>query len=881
MTDRRPFRGLFGPEPAADVDDELAFHIEMRARELVEKGMSHDRAMELAMQRFGDVQRPRRECLAADQRRLTRAGRLEYVAQVRQDLRHALRQLRRAPGFTAVAILTLALGIGATTAIFSVVHGVLLRPLPFRDAHELHLVQMVYPDATRYTSLSPPDFMSVRQDTRVFTEVEALDLGRATLVGVGEAREVVVASVSDHLCEMLGHHASLGRTFLRAEHEPGSDQVVVLDHGFWHRAFGASEAVLGRIVTVGGVRREVVGVLAPGRGVPLSNADVYVPLAYDESFSADTDQGRRGEYLAVFARLPGETPLQTAETDLGRVGALLQDAFPRTNARLTFSAIPLTTFSVGDVRTPLLVLLGAVGFVLLVACANVANLLMARASARQAELGVRSAIGATRARLVRQLFTEANVLGLAGGAAGLALAWAGTKALVAAQPADIPRLEEVGVDFTIVSAAFGLALVTSVLFGTLPAWQATRKPVLDALRDGGRGGSGGTAAHRTRSALVVAELALAVVLLTGAGLLIRSFVALSHVEPGFATTDVLSVRVTLQGDDYATGDLVRARVAELEDRLRGVPGVRAVAATSDLPLDGLRAILDFAVEGAPPPPDDVNQEIAVASVTPGYFEAVGVPVRRGRDFTEWDRADAPLVAVINETGARRWFGNDDPIGRRVLRGGPREIVGVVADVAQRSLAEPPVPQLFVPYDQQSLRSVRLVVRATGDALSVVPAVRTVLHDVDPNLPFTGATRLDELVRTSLARPRFYTSMLSLFAAVALVLAATGVFGVMSYAVAQRSREIGIRMTLGAEPASMLRMVLGRALAHMAVGLAVGLGAALAMSRVLETQLFNVSAFDPVTVVLVMVVLTVAAVSASVLPARRAALVDPAVVLRDT
>ena len=873
------FRRIFGPDPGADVESELSFHLEMRVRELIERGESPVRARELALQRFGDYESSRKACVAIGERRERSMARTEYISELRQDAAYALRMLRRTPGFTAVAVATLALGIGANSAIFSVVNGVLLQPLPYRAADRLHRVRMLYPDGTSYTALSAPDFTSVRQDNRVFEQLEAYSTGIFTLLGAGEPQEVRGANVSEGLFGLLGLPVALGRGFLPEEHQPNRGGVAVLDHGFWQRQFGGDRGVLGRSVSVGGDPYTIVGVLGAGAGLT-AEADMYAPLEYDERFSATAAVSRRAEYLAVIGRGRPGLDAGQIDTDLGRIGTRLQTEFPGTNDGLTFNAISLRQLIVGDVRMPLLVLMGAVGFVLLVACANVANLLVARASARQSELAVRAALGAGRVRLLRQLLTEAIVLGLSGATIGLAVAYWATRALVAAQPADIPRLSEVGVSSTVVLFTFAIAIVTSLIFGALPALQMTQGRLTRALQEGGRSGMGG--GQRLRAALVVAEMALAVVLLTGAGLLIRSFIEMTRVQPGFVAEHAMTFRITLQGNEYKRGQEIRNRVAQFEDRVRALPGVTSVAGTTVLPLSGLGSILNFAVEGAPPPPPEVNQEIAFASVTPEYFKTMGTPVRRGRHFTDRDRDGAPPVAIINEAGVRRWFPEQDAIGRRVTVGNATpEIVGVVADVLQRNPGEPAVPQLFAPYAQFTRRSIRIVVRTAGDPLALASAIRSEIRALDQNLAIAEFTPLEQLMTRSVARPRFYTGLLMLFAGVALALAATGIFGVISFMVSQRTREISIRMALGARASDVLRMIVGRAVMLAAIGAAVGIGVAQALGRVIQKQLFGVPLFDPVTIAGVVLVLGVSAAAASFLPARRAAGLDPASALRES
>jgi putative ABC transport system permease protein len=872
------FRRLFGPEPKADVDAELAFHLDMRTRELINEGIPPEHARALALRRFGDYDSPRQQCVAISKRRERRMGRTEYLTEVRQDVGYALRMLRRAPGFTLVALTTLALGIGANSAIFSVVQGVLLAPLPYRDAGQLYRITTLYPDGTPY-SLSPPDFMSVREQTQTLEQVEAFSGGVYTMLGAAEPREVRGTSVSDGLFGFLGLQVALGRGLLRGENQPGHERVAVLDYEFWQRQFGGDRSVLGRTISIGGTPVEIVGVLARGTRL-LDDADVYTPIVYNDTFSAATAKGRRGEFLTVVGRAKAGISLAQVDDDLRRIGGQLQSAFRETNDTLTFNATPLTDVIVGDVRTPLLLLLGAVGFVLLVACANVANLLLARASVRQSELAVRAALGAGRARLLRQLLTEAVVLGTGGAVLGLAIAVAATRALVAAQPADIPRLENVGVNGPVVIFTFAVAIATSLAFGMLPALQFSGARMQSALRETTRGGTN-IGGQRMRSALVVAEMALAVVLLIGAGLLIRSFIQLTRVDPGFRAEQALSFRVVLQGERYKQDEPTRIRVAEFEQHLRRLPGVSMVGATSLLPLSGRGAMVGFAVEGAPPPPPNVNPEIALASATPDYLRAIRATLRQGRHFSVQDDTGAPRVAIVNEAAVRRWFPGQNPIGRRIITNSvPREVVGVVADVLQRSAAEPVAPTIFVPFAQRTIRSIKMVVRTTGDPAALAPSIRAEIRAIDADLAIADITPMTQLVLRSLTAPRFYTSLLALFAGVGLVLAAIGVFGVMSYAVAQRAREISIRLALGALPRDVLRMIIGRALGLSAIGVIVGLAAAIALGRFIQGQLFGVVLVDPMTFGAVPLVLGASAGLASFLPARRATKLDPASALRE-
>ena len=871
------FRGWLGPDPRRDVEDELAFHLEMRVQELVRRGEAPERARALALERFGDYETSRTECVEIDRRRGRRMARTEYFTELRQDAAYALRNLRRTPGFTTVAIASLALGIGATSAIFSVVNGVLLESLPYPAAERLYEIETVYADGTGY-SLSAPDFASVQAHATSLEAVESYTTGTLTLLGAGAPREVLGARVSDGLFGLFGMGIEVGRGFAPEDHQPGAARVTVLDHSFWRNEFGADRSVLGRSVIVGGDSYMIVGVLAPGSRIP-EDSDMYAPLVYDSAFSASATAGRRSEFLRVFGRAGPNVTAERVGEDLGRVGTLLQEQFPSTNERLTFGGTSLRENLVGEVRRPLLVLFGAVAFVLLVACANVANLQLARVSARQEELAVRTALGAGRGRLVRQLLTESLMLGLAGGLVGLLIAYWGTGLLVAAQPADIPRIEEIRLDGTVVLFTMIASLVTGALFGVFPALQATRASHMTALREGGRGGVGrGT--HRVRSGLVITEMALAVVLLMGAGLLIRSFVELTRVDPGFRPERAIAFRVVLQGERYDGAQPILAQADAIVERLKALPGVTSVGVATTLPLNGRGALVDFAVNDAPPPPN-VNAEIGMASVTPDFFRAIGTAITRGRGLGDGDVAAAPSVAVINEAGARLWFPGEDPIGKRPTAAGrEREIVGVVPDVLQRSPGEPALPQMYVPLAQRTARSLRFIVRSEADPMVLVPTIRSQVSALDPNLPLVEPAPLSELVTEAMARPRFYTSLLALFAAVALTLAAIGIFGVLSYLVAQRSREISIRMALGAETGGVIRMIVRHAMVLAIAGVVVGSLGAIALGKVLRSQLFGVGVADPVTFGAVIAVLLATAAAASYLPARRAAAVDPANVLRE-
>jgi predicted permease len=884
----RRLRRLFGADPAREVDDEIAFHLEMRTGERIAAGEDPAEARARALRRFGDVEAARAEALKIDQRKERHMRRALYTSELRQDIAYAVRALRRRPGFAAIAVVTLALGVGANSAIFSVVHGVLLKPLPYRAADELMMVRTEYTNGTAFP-LSAPDFMSVHDESRAFQQVAALTPQTVTLTGTGEPRDVSATLVSKGLFELLGLAPIAGRTFSAEEYVRGSG-VALVAAGFANRVFGGASTALQQTVTLAGNPYTVVGVMrgsaeiVPGRprgSARPDQAEVYMPLPYDSTYSSQTNVRRRSEFLTVLGRLRTGVTRERADEDMRRLGAELERRFPQTNENITLQAQPLAETLVGDVRRPLLVLLGAVGLVLLVACANVANLMLARATAREGELAIRAALGAGRGRLVRQLVTESIVLSGAGAVLGLLLAWWGTRALVAAQPADIPRLDEIGIDGNVVAFTAGVALVTGLLFGTFPALQATGGRMMHAIREGGRGALAGIRGQRMRAALVCAELALAVMLLFGAGLLIRSFIGLTRVDTGFNAENAITFRVSLQGSKYASPEVRRQFYTGLEERLRALPGVTHVGAATGLPMTGGASLLGpFNVEGMDVPPN-VLPEIRVVTVTPTYFDALGTPMLMGRMLDERDRADAPLVAVMNRASIGRWFPDGNPVGKRIVLGGQAiEVVGVVADVLQRAPGVPVEPEMYWPYAQQSARTMRYVVRGRGDMTPIATRIRTEVHALDPQLPLQSVDPLASVISNAVARPRLYTTLLTLFAGVALALAVVGIFGVMSYVVTQRAREISIRMALGADGSRVVGMVVGGALKIAAAGMLIGFAGAWAFGRVLQNQLFGVRLLDPLTLVGVLVLLGGSAAVASFLPARRAARLDPGMALRE-
>ncbi|HEX8272227.1 MAG TPA: ABC transporter permease [Longimicrobiaceae bacterium] len=801
-----------------------------------------------------------------------------------QDVRYAFRRLRKSPGFAAVAILTLALGIGANSAIFSVVNAVLLRSLPYADAERLVLVTHLTSTGDR-APMSPANFRDARREVRSLEELSFWSYSGSgrTLTGVGDPVQLDAASVGAGFFDVLRARPLLGRTFRPDENEPGHNRVAVLGHGVWRQRFGADPKVVGRTITLDGEPYQVVGVMPEGFGYP-GDREVWVPQEYEEFFMSEASRG--SWFMVGIGRLKPGVPHERAAREVAALGARLSRQYPETNATVGLTSISLYENMVGDVRTSLLVLLGAVGLVLLIACANVANLLLARAAAREAEVAVRVALGAGRRRLIRQLLAESLVLALLGGLAGLLLAVWGTSALVALDPQGIPRLDEVRVDGTVVAFTLGAALLAGVLFGMVPAVQVTRSGLFGSLREGGRGALSGRGSARVRSALVVVEMALAVMLLAGAGLLIRSFVRLQEVDPGFRTEGALSFTLSLPSAAYGE-DAARAAFYErLLERLEGLPGVRSAAAVSQLPMGGSAQFLTFAVDGRAPVQPGNDPAAQVLRATPGYFRSLAIPVERGRAFSEQDRAGTPRVVVLNRAAVRRFFPGEEPLGQRILMAlgadtvtVPWEVVGVVGDVRHFGVEAEAQPAMYFPQAQAPAGSMGVVVRTAVAPLSVAGAVRREVRALDPNLPLGDLQPLEQLTADSVSQPRFYMLMLCIFAGVALALAAIGIFGVISYSVAQRTREIGVRVALGADPASVLRIVVGGALGLAALGVGIGLLGALAGTRVLSGLLFGVAATDPATYAGVAVVLLAVAGLASWLPARAATRVDPAIALR--
>jgi putative ABC transport system permease protein len=800
------------------------------------------------------------------------------------DFRYAARTLRRTPGFTAVAVLTLGLGIGATTAIFSAVNGVLLRPLPYPEDDRLTVLwlnnqqESIERDVTSY-----PTYLDW-QGAAAYASMAGYTSTVGTLTGDGDAEQYSGAWVTGDFFRVLGVAPAVGRA-LDGEHaRAGSHQVVVLSHGLWTRRFGGDPGILGRAVVVNDVAREVVGVMPRGFAYP-EGAEFWLPIAPDHESWQQPANARGMLWLSVIGRLgPGATVAQ-ASVELNGIMARLaeEELVPAGNGVLVE---PLRDTIVGSVRPGLLILLGAVAFVLLIACVNVANLLLARGAKRRRELAVRGALGASGGRLALQTLAESLLLGGLGAALGLALASFGTAALVALSPQDLPRLDGVRVDGAVIGFGVLIALATGLIFGLAPAWQARNAALSASLRDAERGATGSGVA-RLRPTLVVVEVALALVLLIGAGLLARSFAALQVVDAGFHTERVLSFRVTTGAARYPEAAQVRDFQDRLLARLEGIPGVESATAVTTLFLARLPNMGPVALEGQP----SAGEGEAVTAVTndivrPDFFRTMGVRLVRGRGFEATDVEGGPAAVIVNESFVRRFLAGEDPIGRRFTRGNPEDpdavwqtIVGVVADTRRSGLAETVRPEAYRPSTQVAPRGVEVLVRTAGPPLAVVPQVRAVLNELDPNLAMASLRTVESALAEAVATRRFVMALLAGFAVLAVALAAIGIFGVLAYLVGQRTRELGIRMALGADRRAVQTLVLRESLRHVLPGIALGTAGALLLTRVLRSQLYGVSPTDPLTFLAVIVVLVGVALLASWIPARRAAGVDPMDALR--
>ncbi|MFL5616708.1 MAG: ABC transporter permease [Gemmatimonadaceae bacterium] len=799
-----------------------------------------------------------------------------------QDLKYAGRALLRSPAFTAAAVLAIALGVGANTAMFSVVNAVLLRELPFREPQRLVLLwEHNYSSPQLHNHVSPANFLAWRDATHSFESMAAWIDGPGALTGVGDdPLSLQVRHASAEIFPILGVKTELGRVFTREEDNASAPRVAVISHQLWQERFGGRADVIGRPFSLGGNPYTVVGVL-PNDFHFYGAVPVWVPIRF-----AAADRNWPGRFLEVIARLAPNVTVDRADAEMRLVAQRRAAALPEMDANWTANAQPLRENLTGDVRTGLLVLLGAVGFLLVIACANVANLLLARATARHKEIAIRASLGATRGRLVRQLLTESTLLSLIASVVGLGLAALGTRALVALIPASFPAqaITEVTIDWSVLVFTLAIALATGVAFGLVPAWSLARGALHDTLKEGSRGGAGATrGTARLRGALVVAELSLAIVLLAGAGLMIRSFSALRNVRLGFEPTHVLTAEVSIPARKYPSDTAQIEFFRAVQAKLATLPGVRAVGAISFLPLSGDRSASGFIVPGRPTPPKGEEPVGDMRAVTSGYFLAMGIPIVTGRSLAETDGANTPAVAVVSETLARTFWPNESAIGKFIdYEWGKMmhvQIVGVAGDVHHEGVDKQPLMEIYRPLPQFVYNQMTLVVRTAGDPSSLVKPLREAVHSVDRDQPVGRLETMNALVDKSLGGTRLSTTLFSVFGIVGLVLASVGIYGVMSYGVVQRTREFGVRMALGARPADVRAMVVRQGVTLTAIGVVIGLIGAFALTRLMRTLLFGVTPTDPLTYLAIALVLGGVALLASYLPARRATRVDPVVALR--
>jgi putative ABC transport system permease protein len=805
-----------------------------------------------------------------------------------QDLRYSLRLLMKRPGFTLVAVITLALGIGANSAIFSVVNAVLLRPLPYPNAEQLIMIWGKLPaHGLEQLNASPPEFVDYRDRNQAFAAVAAYaSLGR-NLTGAGEPERINVTFVTAGFFAALATPPWRGRVFFDAEDQPGHDQVAVLSYGLWQRQFAGDDQIIGRSIMLDGKSHTIVGVMPASFQFPDTETQLWKPMA----FAADdlSDDSRGSHYLSLIARTQPGVTREQAQADVNAIAAEMQQEHPsyyEAGSGWGASVVSLREQLVGDVRTALLVLLCAVGFVLLIACANVANLLLARAATRQREIAIRAALGAGRWHIIRQLLAESLLLAVTGGALGLLLALWGKDLLLSLNPASLPFVNEVRVDAKVMAFTFAVSLLTALVFGIAPALQASKLNLSESLKESGSKATDSKSRHRLRGWLVASEVALAMVLLVGAGLMIKSLYRLKQVDPGFDPTNVLTLRLSLPQAKYITLQQQRAFFDQLVERMAALPDVNSVGVVNFLPFSGSGNRRNISVEGKPENP--INVEFRISN--PDYFRAMGIQLRKGRLFDEHDRDNSTYVAVVNETFTRIFLPDEEPLGKRIKMGGLNSpfrwltIAGVVKDLKHRGLDAETRPEMYIPYLQPPLadwniQSLFLVVRTENDPQRLLLSVPSIVQGIDREQPVYAVSTMQQLLNQSVATRRFNMLLMAIFAALALLLAAVGIYGVMSQAVSGRTREIGIRMALGAQATDVLRLIVGQGLKLTIIGVMAGLATALALTRLIESLLFGVSATDPLTFAAVALLLTAVALLACYIPARRATKVDPMIALR--
>src|SRR5882724_765871 len=797
-----------------------------------------------------------------------------------QDLRYTVRVLLKKPAFTAIVVLALAIGIGANTAIFSVVNAILLRPLPYKNFDRISMVWMDNPKlGVAEDWHSYPNYVDYKQQNQVYEDIAAFNNRSFNLTGVGDPVRILGAWNTASLFSVLGVEPLMGRVFTEEEEEPGKDLVVVLSNGLWRSRFGSNPNAIGQAISMNGANRTVIGVMPPGFSFPDKRTEAWVPLA----LSPQRKQARSViSYKAVGRLKPGVSMAQ-ARADMGAIAKRLDEQYSQSDYGVNL--VLLRDQETRTVKPALLVLLGAVAFVLLIACANVANLLLAQAAIREREIAIRLALGARRWRIVRQLLTESAVLGLVGGAAGLLMAVWGLNVLVALSPGDIPRFDQAGIDGRVLAFTLTVSLLTGLIFGLVPSLQASKPDLNNALKEGGRGATGGAGGLRVRNLLVVSEIALSMVLLVGAGLLIRSFMRLQQFDLGFNPNNLATMRIQLPGTKYREPAQVDAFYKQLLERIESVPGVKSVGAISDVFLTDTPNSTNFSIEGRPVPIGADSIEVPLDSVSPGYFRAMGIPLLSGREFDDRDVRNSTPVVIVNETFVRRFFADEEPLGKRFVYGqsGPDNnnwitIVGVVGDMRRTGFDRPVRPETFLPQSQNPSATLTIVARTAVDPVTLSNTLRGEVWAIDNDQSVYDLKSMDQTLSEMSSQRRFNMLLLGVFAALALTLAAVGIYGVMSYSVAQRTHEIGVRMALGARGTDVLGMIVRRGMVLVIAGIGAGLIGAVALTRLLSSLLYGVSATDPLTFVVIPIVLSAVALGACFVPASRATTVDPMVAL---
>jgi predicted permease len=874
-------RSLFCREQQdQELDEELRNHMEQKTAEYVARGMPAEAARRAAVLEMRGVEKCKEEC------RETR--RVHWMQDLMQDLRYGLRMLAKSPGFSAIAIAILAIAIGANTAIFSIVYAVLLQPLPFEHAGQLVFLSEAKPEGgITAVGASYDDFTEIRAQNHAFSEIAGITTHELTFTGRGEPDAVDIGGVTPEFFALLGTKPVVGRVFLGEDGKLGAAAVVMLSENVWRERFAADANVIGSTIILDHRPFTVIGVIPGDPGVIFlpRRIQFWIPVAQDPLFSTWIPrQGLR--WLGVIGRLNAGVSAAQARTEMDVVAARLARKFPAEDSGWVIHLQPLQRVIVGDVRTALLVLLGAVGLVLLIACANISNLLLARASARGKEIALRIALGAARARILRQLLTESAILGLLGGGGGILLAYGGVRTLTSFLPGDLPQIHAIHVDASVLFFALALSILASFIFGLAPAFFAVGSNVQATLKEGAGHSSESKARRFARGFLAAAEVALAMVLLVAAGILLRSFASLTSVNPGFNVTHLVKADIQLPQFQYSKPEQWAAFSDELLRRLEAQPGMRDSAIGVPLPFNAQgAATLPFEIKDHAPLPAGTAESADFVSVSPGYFHVMEIPLLRGRTFGERDNGSAPRVTLISEAFARRYFANQDPIGKQLVFSFPpsagvaREIVGIVGDVRDVSVGEEPGPMMYVPFDQAPFWGGEVVVRSELSVGSVAATIRHEVHEVDKDLPVNDVVSMADLINTSVAQPRFRTWLFGSFAAIALILAAAGIFGVISYSVSRRTHEIGIRITLGASPGNVMRLILSESARLVLIGLAVGIPVALGLGRFLSNLLFGIRVADPVTFAAVALLLFAVAILAAYVPARRATRVDPMIALR--